>query len=105
MYGIDCTLSLNFFQVGLALKPRTSIIDIVPFVSMVDMVLIMTVEPGFGGQRFMKNMLPKVSFLRMQYPEMNIEVDGGVGLANINDCAEVSTPLLGAKCLKFSGMS
>ena len=54
------------------------------------MVLIMTVEPGFGGQKFMDSMMSKVSWLREHYPEMDIEVDGGVGPSTINLCAEVS---------------
>ncbi len=53
------------------------------------MVLIMTVEPGFGGQSFMTDMLPKVEYLRKNYPDLDIEVDGGVGLANIQAIAEV----------------
>ena len=54
------------------------------------MVLIMTVEPGFGGQSFKSDMLPKIEYLRKNYPELDIEVDGGIGLNNIDACAEVS---------------
>ena len=54
------------------------------------MVLIMTVEPGFGGQSFMEDMMPKVQFLRQKYKELDIEVDGGVSPKTIHSCAEVT---------------
>lgn len=51
------------------------------------MALIMTVEPGKGGQKFMNDMLQKVKFLREKFSLLNIEVDGGVGPSNIQTCA------------------
>ncbi|MFH1234927.1 MAG: ribulose-phosphate 3-epimerase [Candidatus Diapherotrites archaeon] len=63
---------------ALAVKPKTSLESIEPFLADVDFVLIMTVEPGFGGQGFLKEMLPKIRELRRKKPEIDIEVDGGI---------------------------
>ena len=62
----------------ISLKPKTPVGDIVPYLDMVDMVLVMTVEPGWGGQKFMHGMMPKVEQLRKLRPKLNIEVDGGI---------------------------
>ena len=69
-------------KVGISLKPRTDIAEILPYINLIDMVLIMTVEPGFGGQKFMFDMMDKVKFVR-KYVELNnlnvdIQVDGGI---------------------------
>jgi len=77
------------FQVGLALKPGTDVSVISEYTELADLVLVMTVEPGFGGQKFMTNMMEKVKILRNLHPGLDIEVDGGVGLATVQDCAKV----------------
>lgn len=76
-------------KVGLAIKPGTSVLSVEKYIDMADMILVMTVEPGFGGQKFMTEMMPKVEWLRKKYPTMDIEVDGGVGPSTIDVCAEV----------------
>lgn len=75
-------------KVGLAIKPNTPIEAVEQYVEIADLVLIMTVEPGFGGQSFMESMMPKVKHLRDNYPLLNIEVDGGVSLKTIDCCAK-----------------
>lgn len=76
-------------KVGLAIKPGTDLGAIVKHILNADMILIMTVEPGFGGQKFMADQMPKVKWLRENYPTLDIEVDGGVGQETIHQCAKV----------------
>lgn len=54
----------------------------------------MTVEPGFGGQKFMASELPKVQELRKRYPELNIEVDGGLGPGTIDQAADAGANVI-----------
>lgn len=61
----------------------------------------MTVEPGFGGQKFMADQLPKVTELRTRYPNLNIEVDGGLGPGTIDDAAEAGANVIVAGSAVF----
>ena len=61
-------------KVGVALKPQTPVNVVEDYVELADMVLIMTVEPGFGGQKFMEPMMEKVSWLRKNYPTLDIDL-------------------------------
>ncbi|CAL5368511.1 unnamed protein product [Camellia sinensis] len=82
---------------GVALKPGTPVEDVYPLLdgeNPVEMVLVMTVEPGFGGQKFMPEMMDKVRALRKKYPSLDIEVDGGLGPSTIDAAA-----LAGANCI------
>lgn len=65
-------------KVGLALNPETSADKIRPFLKKIDLVLAMTVTPGFGGQKFIKKVLPKIKQIRKWDKNIDIEVDGGI---------------------------
>ncbi len=77
---------------GIVVKPKTPAEAILPFIREVDMVLVMTVEPGFGGQKFMADMMPKLKKIRQMLDEVNpachLEVDGGVDLVTAETCKE-----------------
>jgi ribulose-phosphate 3-epimerase len=79
-------------RAGMALKPRTPFEPYEDLLPEVDMVLVMTVEPGFGGQAFMADQMPKVAQVReavRRYGgEVWVQVDGGVSAATIEQCAE-----------------
>jgi len=64
-------------KAGMSIKPKTAISEIAPYLEDLDLVLVMTVEPGFAGQKFMQDMLPKIKELRKIYSG-DIEVDGGI---------------------------
>lgn len=78
---------------GLVIKPNTPASAVFPYLDKIDLVLIMTVEPGFGGQSFMADMLPKVSEIKNECKkrgiDMLIEADGGISEATIEQAANV----------------
>lgn len=78
-------------QAALTLKPKTPAEAVFPYLDQVEMVLVMTVEPGFGGQKFMADMMPKVRALRQEIDRrglsVKIEVDGGVASATAPEAA------------------
>ncbi|XP_053453768.1 ribulose-phosphate 3-epimerase isoform X2 [Nycticebus coucang] len=84
----------NGMKVGLAIKPGTTVEYLAPWANQIDMALVMTVEPGFGGQKFMEDMMPKVHWLRTQFPSLDIEVDGGVGPDTVHKCAEAGANMI-----------
>lgn len=71
-------IKANGMRVGIALSPATPIDQVLRYTDAVDMVLVMTVVPGKGGQSFIESMMPKVRRVRELYPLLDIEVDGGV---------------------------
>lgn len=76
-------------KAGIALKPGTpgEAVHAVCDAGKADMILVMTVEPGFGGQKFQPEMMPKVKALRERYPDVDIQVDGGLGPSTIDAAA------------------
>ncbi|XP_074115004.1 ribulose-phosphate 3-epimerase [Cotesia typhae] len=81
-------------KVGVALNPGTPVDVVTEYVDLADMVLVMTVEPGFGGQKFMESQMTKVKWLRENYPDLDIEVDGGVGPSSIDICAKAGANMI-----------
>lgn len=82
-------------QAGVAVKPNTPVEKVIgPIAEQCDMILIMTVEPGFGGQRFMAQCMPKVEALRIKYPNLDIEVDGGLSLETIDASADAGANVI-----------
>jgi len=68
----------NNVRAAISIKPKTSLEKIKKYLDIVDMVLIMTVEPGYAGQKFISSVMPKVRELRKLKPKLDIEVDGGI---------------------------
>lgn len=88
----------NGMKASIALKPGTPAEAVFPYLDDLEMVLVMTVEPGFGGQSFMEDMMPKVQAVRKEAErrglhDLLIQVDGGVSDKTIGLCAEA-----GANC-------
>jgi len=88
----------NGAKVGLAIKPATKFADIEKWIEEIDMLLIMTVEPGFGGQSFMHEQMPKVVQARTFIEKLSknkpvLQIDGGVSLETIAEAANA-----GANC-------
>lgn len=73
------------YKVGLSVKPNTSIKELIPYLDKIDLVLIMSVEPGFGGQQFMPKSLVKAQELRKINKDITIEIDGGIKDTNIDE--------------------
>lgn len=83
---------------GVVVKPNTPAEAVLPFLSKCEIVLVMTVEPGFGGQKFMADMMPKLKKLReyidAQKPGCHLEVDGGVDLQTAKLCKDNGADVL-----------
>ena len=85
-------------RAGVVVKPNTRAEAVLPFVKECDIILVMTVEPGFGGQKFMADMMPKVAQIRKYIDELNpgceLEVDGGVDAVTCHECIAAGANVL-----------
>ena len=94
-------------KAGIAVHPKVSISDIAEFLDLIDMVIVMTVVPGFGGQKFMHSEINKIIELANIRKERNlhyeIEVDGGINSETAQICKDVDADVLVAGSYIFSG--
>lgn len=85
-------------QVGISVKPETPISVLEPFLKLIDLVLVMSVEPGAGGQKFMSSAIDKIKYLSTKREEYNceffIEVDGGINLETAKSVREVGCDVI-----------
>ncbi|MDG0815855.1 ribulose-phosphate 3-epimerase [Bdellovibrio sp. PAP01] len=87
-------------KAGITLRPRTAVSEVLPLLPLCDLVLVMTVEPGFGGQSFMHDQIAKISALRSEIEkhQLNclIEVDGGINAETAKLCHEADVFVAGS---------
>ena len=90
-------------RAAVALKPKTPIEVVVPLcdADALDMVLCLSVEPGFGGQTFDRSTLPKVRALRAKFPTLDVQMDGGVNFETMDDAARAGANVLVAGSAVF----
>ncbi len=92
-------------KAGVVVKPKTPAEAVLPFIDLCDLILVMTVEPGFGGQSFMADMMPKVTKIRQYISEKAIpcelEVDGGVNVETGKICVDAGADVLVAGSAYF----
>lgn len=95
----------NGVKAAISVKPKTSAEAVLPFLPFCDLILVMTVEPGFGGQSFMEDMMPKLKKIReyidAQNPSCELEVDGGVNKETAMICRENGANVLVAGSAYF----
>ena len=87
---------------ALAIKPGTPAQAVLPYLDRLFMVLVMTVEPGFGGQKFMADMMPKIRFLKEKKPDLLVEVDGGINAETVQTVARAGADVCVAGTAVFS---
>ena len=69
-------------KIAMTINPETDVTVLDKYLDKLDMVLVMSVHPGFGGQKFIESSLDKIAYIRGKYPMLDIEIDGGVDLSN-----------------------
>ena len=94
-------------KVGLSICPETDAEMVLPYLSEIDMILVMSVHPGFGGQKFIPKSLEKIRKIRAMIAErglsVDIQVDGGICLANVRDVLDAGANIIVAGSAVFKG--
>lgn len=94
-------------KVGLSICPETDAEMVLPYLSEIDMILVMSVHPGFGGQKFIPESLEKIRKIRAMMAErglsVDIQVDGGICLANVRDVLDAGANIIVAGSAVFKG--
>ncbi|MBQ8030877.1 MAG: ribulose-phosphate 3-epimerase [Butyrivibrio sp.] len=94
-------------KAGIAIKPKTPVSVLLPYLDKVEMILVMTVEPGFGGQKLIPETIDKVREVRKMLDDKNlatdIQVDGGINDANVMSIIEVGANVIVAGSAVFKG--
>jgi len=94
-------------KVGMSINPETEVSVVEPWIKKVDMILLMSVHPGFGGQKFIPETLQKIRAVREMInrdnPSCNLEVDGGIHLGNVSEVLEAGVNVVVAGTAVFGG--
>ena len=94
-------------KVGLSINPETDVKEVVPYLEEVDMILVMCVHPGFGGQKFIPESLDKIRAIRVMLNEKNLETDiqadGGVYVENVREVLDAGANIIVAGSAVFKG--
>ena len=113
-YESDCDVAATLKQIhdcgvkaAISVKPKTPVSEIYPYLDMVEMVLIMSVEPGFGGQAYIEGSTEKIRAAREMVKahglETDIQVDGGINLQNLPEVLEAGANIIVAGSSVFKG--
>lgn len=90
-------------KICVSVNPETDVSVLDQYGDYVDMFLVMSVHPGFGGQSFIESSISKIEYLRKKYPNIDIEVDGGVKLSNVKKIIDAGANIIVAGSAVFSG--
>ena len=97
----------NNVKAGLAINPDTSWEVVIPFLDKLDIIVVMSVHPGFGGQKFIPSALEKLKLLRKKidetHPHIELEIDGGVNFENIDSILKAGANVIVAGTTTFTG--
>ncbi len=90
-------------KIAMSINPGTDISVLDPYAHKLDMILLMSVNPGFGAQSFIEPVLDKIKALRAKYPDIDIEVDGGIKLTNVKNVVDAGANVIVAGSAVFGG--